>query len=66
LHIRVKRILLGLVLGVYHRIQRATRSCESRASITRRVSPNGWDERQSKAKRRRESSNRSASHQVTA
>src|ERR1017187_7680626 len=41
LHLRVERILRGLVLGVHHRIQCATRFYESRAGVTRRVSPSG-------------------------
>src|ERR1035437_1068036 len=55
LHLRVERILRGLVLGVHHRIQCATRVYESHAGVTRRVSPSGWDERQSKGEHCRHS-----------
>ena len=62
LHLRVERILRGLVLGAYHRIQRATRVDESRAGVTRRISPSGWDERQSKDEHRRHSDPLAACH----
>jgi hypothetical protein len=62
LHLRVERIQRGLVLGVHHRIQRAARVYESRAGVTRWVSPSGWDERQSKAEHRRHSDRLAACH----
>src|SRR3974390_1535512 len=53
LHLRFDGVLRGLVLGVQHRIEGATRVHESRAGVTRRVSPSGRDENQSNAEYRR-------------
>ena len=62
LHLRVERILRGLVLGIQHRIKGVTRVYESRASVTLLVSPRSWGEREPKAEHRHHSDRLAACH----